>query len=706
MTILQFLKFNKKKNARIILICALLILSYPLLSGLLPMGRDWVRYWHPHLHYFKTVGTSFGVVWQEGGGFLTSYDPSTLAWDPGWQLISRIFSYDTSIAIYLLMYLWIGVICFYLLCARRIDTLLASITAASYACSGLVLSVMHQQFLPIILVAPIAVYTYEKFVEKQNYINLVCSILAFYYVGYSAVPNLVVLCWVFGFISEWKSNKIKNYLIISLYAAVLLIPAYSGLILSKLMGLAPDSTGWYNWSFSIPRVISMIIPEGGFDEPKKIWYSHMFGGDSHKVEPYFRSVLLPFWIFSSWIGYIFTVKSHKNYLAVFAAILIILMSLIGYAPNIIIDTAWHVPFFWSRYPEKFLLLLVPLVFYSAALFINNNLEKPKKIVSSFVLSFVFLGLIFLYNSLKYSGFLMAISLVEKTTWILLLSSIVISVVAITIRTLKLKLALLILASILWAPLSIQQFNSARSKLSYIVTKRSNFLQLHENLMLNSRIYIHPSASVSYCMARSKNVNPFGCSDYDFGAYFLLSTYTNVSAGSFNNYKYIGNDLLENQVANYKPKYLIFSRAVYEPEKVCSLLLNMDSITSCTNVTNAQYGGEIVLLELKHKNNFTILGSSTPGRLDLGLVPAYDAVRVPFFPPPFSEVMVDDKTYKYELDPYGLVVNDLTPGKSYKLSINYGYRIEIYTSIAALVLLLLLTWALKLGKIFPIKSKFI
>ncbi len=521
MNILQFIEFNKKKIGLVIVLSLCCFIFVPILSGELPLGRDWSRYWHPHLHYFKAVGTSFGVVWQEGGGFLTSYDPSTLVWDPIWQVINYVFSYGPSIAVYLCLYYCLGIASFYYLCARASDPLIAAAIAVAYAYSGLSLSVLHQQFLPIVFAAPAAALAFIRFNEVSSVKRLILSVVAFYYVGYTAVPNIAVLCWFFGAIYAWKNQLLKKYFVVSVYAAIFLIPTYTGLVLSKLAGVSPDSTRWYNWSFSIPRIFSLIIPEGSFDQPSMIWYSHLFGGDEHKIEPYFRSVLVPVWVIGAWIGYGIYSETKNARMVAIMSFLVLLMSMIGYAPSTIRDMAWSIPFFWSRYPEKFLLIFMPLMFYGASAFISKNLNDKNKLLKSQLFALIVLLLVGLHNLMRYSDFSHAVFQTSIESIILLIGSLALFLFGIFIKNIHIKGILLLISVLLCMPISHLQFSDARGELGNIVTKRSHFLNLNETMMLNSRVYIHPSASVPYCMNKNKNKNPFACSDFDFEAIFLF-----------------------------------------------------------------------------------------------------------------------------------------------------------------------------------------
>jgi hypothetical protein len=633
----------------------------------LPQGRDWDRYWLPLLEYFNAVHGEHGVIWQVAGGVLPSYDPSSLTFDPLMWILNHTLVHPLPVKLYLCTLLLISMTLFTELClALGANALWCFICSCSYVFGGLSMAVVGEQFIPIYYHIPIFSFFIHRTLQeaRPGKALLFGAALSTYYLAYSAVPGIALLCIVAWGLAATQRKRLSTYAVVLALAAPFIAAAYWPLIRARLTHITPLLGDFTIWSFHPIRLISMAIPE-----PMQMayWFNHRLG-QAGSQEAYFRAIHLPMAALVA--PAIYAMHIIKNRRLDGPGIFFLLLSLtgfffstVGFWPSLLQKIFTLLPFFSFRYPEKFLLLAFPTLLIGTSVVASRASLKAQAFALLCMMSII-LGTALAYARTipSFLAFLHAYGQLPLGLLAIQIALILIASLAALTKYRNIYTLLMAASIFTWLPFSILnganvfKFDAAASY------NHTGFIGSTQELVRGQTLFIAPSALFSGCQAR-KDLNSDldePCTDHGFySGRFSFTTYSNVSNFSFHPLAALRTpfDDLGIAIANLKPRFVILSRYEFPKEFCNKLVENLITIKSCKLLYKNTDESGLALLELEHLNTFAIDPSTTPFRLDVILSRSLDQIRIPFVVPPGGWITnKDGKKLEYKNDAFGIILD--------------------------------------------------
>lgn len=705
-----------------IAILFLLMVAFIFKDGTIPLGRDWVRYWHPYFEYFSRNGPVYGVLWQLGGGILPIYDPSTFLFDPLFLAVTKYISYPSNTTVYVLSQWMFGVFAFEsFLEVVGVGAASRLVGAIAFGWGGLSLSLVLDQFYPLYFRMPImalALFLSIRSIhanEKQSFSTslkqsclLAANGILLAWVGYTAVPNVFVFLLMGVYLSLSKFRDRKIWMGIILWSTPLLSFPYVSLIYAKISNLTPDSY-LAQWAFHPARLLSLILPEFIVTPSRDAYWMNFMFGISGGAEPYFRSITLPM---VSLTGLFCFTRSAGAARWLVLGITLLASSMVGLAPTDLHTFISKIPIFAGRYHEKFLIGAIPILLAVSAISFSRASIK-KRGLGLFMLFAVALG-VAATDVLVYPKLIKTMDSWAPGTYLTIAFQFVCLLFSafFYIRfQRRIATAFFVVSIFGYAPVAFVNLRQSTGELGVFAFDGSNesefaFIREFGKRIERESLFIHPDAELGNCLHRSESeINP-KCDGFLSGGWLGLMSYM-VRGGytSFYGFRDLVIKSPQEVIVATKPRFVVV-RKDRDPRQFCLNLIRYEqSIVNCTPVFAKTYSGPLALVEVKHMNEVQVISHGDPYRIDLKVKARYSKVRVPFLIPPGGEVILDGTITTAEKDTFGSILNvgqiDKARGYSeHAISITYGGRVletACRFAIASLLLCIFFTAAMVKGR---------
>ena len=627
------------------------VVALPLSRGV-PVGRDWVRYWHPLLEFLNITGAYWDVLWQGGGGVLIYADPSSFAFDPIYLLLSQWLHYPSNAVLYLCVVWLTAVMCFLLfmralnvgLCERLIGTI-------AYGFGGMGLCIGLVQFIPIYFHFPIFALTFLQFCRRGDRLRLFLAVGSAYYFLYTAVPNIAFLS-LFGALLILQGDYRKKLLLVCVCAVPLLIFPYGALLEAYAAGSVAARSGWHLWSMHPSRLVAFFVPEFMQRNPISVWWGNKYGVPG-SYESYFFSLSLPLAALSGLTIFPLGMLGGFQLLGT----LFFVASFIGCLPARVVAALGHIPVFWVSYPEKYLVAAVPILLACASIALSraSDAQLRRAIIKIIFLSFIIIIATVLFVP-RFSAYLQMLTLSVK---LLLMSQAVIMGIALYgsrngISYRPVSRGLLLFSVVPWLLVPYSDARKVVDGFWLVKQERSEFYRIHKQRLQGQIFHFHQQATLDYCHEVYTEKYMTKCAEYDASFYFKLTNYSPRHLISFGHFLRLASNPYE-EIVNFKPRYYVITKEA-RPREFCQTMVNnFPSIISCNIVTDSAYRGDLDLIEFAHKNTVSVHPDSTPQRLMINVFAQYDQIRVPFFPPAGAKVLLNGKDVPFSVDEFGTVI---------------------------------------------------
>jgi hypothetical protein len=675
------------------------------------------RYWLPLLEYFSYLPAEYGVLWQILGGTLPIFDPSSLVFDPLMLVLNNVFIFPIGYKIYLITIL---LLCSFSSAAFMkqlgISDSLCIVGTLAYVLSGISISILSVQFIPIYYVLPVFFYcVYNYFFSsliKKRY--LIASVLSTYYLCYTAVVGISVLCILVLAIFASKIKRQKRLVLLGAFTFPFLIFPYLPLLYAYFSGITPSVDFVGKWSFHPVRLISLVLPEHDVINWSLNWFDHV-NGSVGKSEPYFSNINIPPFIVIAWFVLLFKTNRLRglNKITKYGFVLTIvalLFSMYGLLPISVKYWLRWLPFFSFRYTEKYLIIFIPLFIYTSIFILNNNIETKaiKRGCATFLISVIVLALVY---SANFNGFYMQIKSYSLSIWFALIFSLLFfyfSQRGDILKSKKVTDSLMFCSFVAWSIIPLKSIDYYFQKDESRAFAMTNFYAEIQERIRGKFLLVDYDATVGGCLSKNIIETKIQCLDHGFSNMRLaLNTFGNLGTSSFVTLKALRQSHhFDDLVVLLKPDFVIIPISK-KPKEFCKKLIKKyESVLTCNLSYLERVSHDVALLEISHRNQVQVLSKSTPFDLYLKIKNGYEKIRIPFAYLPKITIYNEDKIIRYEHSDYGLTLDAKSLGETKTIRVHYEpYLLKISVIlfliswlIIIISLLLYLRWSRRTGQI--------